>query len=109
MVYQCAISAGEKANIEKELNTLKEAVKSKDKQEIKQSMDSLQQVSHKLAEEIYKTTASQQAAGQSAEQEAQSRDGQKNPEGNGRDRQEKESTAGDDVIDADFKAEDNKS
>src|SRR5262245_44157268 len=56
--YGDKISAGDRSNIEKELGNLKEAIKSKDLSRIKSAMDSAQKVSHKLAEEIYKATAS---------------------------------------------------
>ena len=108
--YGDKVSDADKANIEKEVNNLKEQIKNKDKEKIKQGMESLQKVSHKLAEEIYKATASQQAAqgagaaggpgtdagpdGQSADQGGQDQ----KPSGD-----QKE-----DVIDADFKAEDDK-
>ena len=108
--YGDKISAGDKGNIEKELNNLKEAVKSKDKEKIKSGLESLQKASHKLAEEVYKSTASQQAAGAGAgaaggphghehEQQSQS---------SGGGQQEKSSGGKDDVIDADFKAENDK-
>ena len=101
--YGDKIPAGDKENIEKEINGLKEAVKSHDLAKMKAGMESLQKVSHKLAEEIYKATASQQAAqgpAGSAEAEPQSPGGE--------DVSPKKGSAGskDDVIDADFKAED---
>jgi len=104
--YGDKVTADDKANIEKELNNLKEAIKSKDHAKIKKSMESLQKVSHKLAEEVYKATASQQAAGQgtgaegpaagqAAEGASKSQQGQASSG-----KQDKE-----DIIDADFKAE----
>ncbi|MCC6758494.1 MAG: molecular chaperone DnaK, partial [Candidatus Omnitrophica bacterium] len=59
--YGDKVSATDKESIEKELGVLKEAVKEKDQAKIKSGMESLQKVSHKLAEEVYKATASQQA------------------------------------------------
>src|SRR3989338_6765619 len=59
--YGDKVSAQDKENIEKELNNLKEAIKSKDQDKIKSGMESLQKVSHKLAEEVYKATAAQGA------------------------------------------------
>ena len=53
----------DKENTEKELNNLKEAIKTGDADKIKQATESLQKASHKLAEEVYKATAAQQAAG----------------------------------------------
>ncbi len=100
--YGDKVSAADKESIEKELALLKEAVTAKDQAKIKSGMEALQKVSHKLAEEVYKSTASQQAshgptpeagAGPAPEQE-----------------QAPEKPAGkdDDVIDADFKADSDK-
>ncbi|MBF0385163.1 MAG: molecular chaperone DnaK [Candidatus Omnitrophica bacterium] len=104
--YGEKLSAKDKENIEKELNILKEAIKSKDQGKIKSAMESLQKASHKLAEEIYKATASQQASGANA-------DAQAHPHQGGP--QEETGTGGkssgdkkDDIIDADFKVEDDK-
>ncbi len=100
--YGEKVSAADKENIDKELNSLKEAIKSKDLEKIKSGMESLQKVSHKLAEEIYKATASQQASGaQGANQ------GQEAPTEENKETKTNEGKK-DDVIDADFKVEDNK-
>ena len=103
--YGDKVSASDKSNIEKELNTLKEAIKSKDQNKIKSGMESLQKASHKLAEEIYKATAPKQeshAEHSTAEHAA----------GAGGESKGKSSSGGsggqEDVIDADFKAEDEK-
>lgn len=103
--YGDKISANDKANIEKELNALKEAIKSKEQDKIKRGMESLQKASHKLAEEIYKATSAQEAAGQGRAREAHAGGG---AEGEKHERGRKE-TKKDDVIDADFKAEDDQS
>ncbi len=118
--YGDKISADEKANIEKELNSLKEAIKAKDHSRIKSAMDSLQKASHKLAEEVYKSTAAQQAAGAGSSSAGTA------SAGNQQDTSATSSTGtatggasnassgggnsdnGDEVIDADFKAEDEK-
>ena len=64
-------------------------------------MESLQKVSHKLAEEVYKSTASQQAAqGASGAQP-----GDEQPAAGAQQEAPKEDKK-EDVIDADFKAED---
>jgi len=101
--YGEKIPAGDKENIEKEIGQLKEAVKSHDLEKIKAGMESLQKVSHKLAEEIYKSTASQQAAQGAPEPqpEAKPRD-----QGGSSQKEGPASGSKDDVIDADFKAED---
>lgn len=98
--YGDKISADDKSKIEKELGSLKEAIKSSDEAKIKSGMESLQKASHKLAEEVYKATASQQAAGQEGSQQANA-DGSRKGKG-----QTATDTKNDDVIDADFKAED---
>ncbi|OGX08776.1 MAG: molecular chaperone DnaK [Omnitrophica WOR_2 bacterium GWA2_47_8] len=107
--YGDKVSASDKANIEKELNNLKEAIKAKDKDRIKQATESLQKVSHKLAEEIYKASASQQAAGAGAG--AAGGDGsfqQSSGEADQGQSRGKPSGKDEDIIDADFKAEDGK-
>ncbi len=102
--YGDKITDDDKKNIEKELKNLKDALEKKDVEKIKQGMESLQKASHKLAEEVYKATAAQQAAqGDSAgPQGAPGADGPQAEE------PKQESKAKDDVIDADFKAEDDK-
>ena len=47
-----------RGNIESALNNLKDALKSDDGDRIKKTMENLTQVSHKLAEEMYKRMAS---------------------------------------------------
>jgi molecular chaperone DnaK len=107
--YGEKISADDKGKIEKEMNSLKEAIKSKDQQRIKNDMESLQKVSHKLAEEVYKSTATQQAA----QDNATGQQGPHQQESAGASQSEpssrSKSTKSDDVIDADFKAENDKS
>lgn len=101
--YGEKVSAPDKENIEKELNALKEAVKEKDQGKIKSTMETLQKASHKLAEEVYKATAGQQAAGAGAAQsgpEASANASSDQPQG--------KSGKDDDVIDADFKASNEK-
>ncbi|MCK5580694.1 MAG: molecular chaperone DnaK [Candidatus Omnitrophica bacterium] len=96
--YGDKVSADDKANIEKELEALKEAIKAKDQEKIKTGMEALQKVSHKLAEEIYKATAAEQQAAQGAP----GADAQ--PEADAAQPQEEKKN--EDVVDADFKAED---
>ncbi len=100
--YGDKISSEEKSNIEKELTLLKEAIKSKDVEKIKTTMESLQKVSHKLAEEVYKASAAEQPAGAGADATAQ-------PAGNSTTQDSSQTQSEEpkeDVIDADFKAED---
>jgi molecular chaperone DnaK len=97
--YGEKISSADKEAVEKELSGLREAINSKDQARIKVSIESVQKASHKLAEEVYKATASQQAQGAGAGAEhahdAQSAQGQ----------QGGSSSHKDDVIDADFKTD----
>lgn len=102
--YGDKVSASDKADIEKEIEALREAIKNKNKDDIKAKMESLQKASHKLAEEIYKSTASQQAS-QPGPDAAGGPSGEAPPE----DGQPKEKAKGkDDIIDADFKSEGDK-
>jgi molecular chaperone DnaK len=106
--YGDKVSADDKANIEKELNDLKEAIKASDEDKIKKGMESLQKVSHKLAEEVYKATASQQAAGNSDTGAQQANAGQDGEAGGHQGGHTATDTKKEDIIDADFKAEDDK-
>ncbi|MBN1869093.1 MAG: molecular chaperone DnaK [Candidatus Omnitrophica bacterium] len=99
--YGDKISAGDKSKIEEELNSLKEVIKSGDVQKIKQGIETLQKASHKLAEEIYKATAAQQASGQQGPEPGDAQE-QGGPQGGGQTKDAQK----DDIIDADFKAED---
>ena len=103
--YGDKVSADEKANIEKELDVLKEAIKAKEQEKVKSVMESLQKISHKLAEEIYKASAAAQgaegAAGPAGDDGAQAQGAQQ-------DQPKQDAPKNDDVIDADFKAEDAK-
>lgn len=95
--YGDKVSAADKEAIEKELKGLKDKIEAKDNDGIKTAMESLQKASHKLAEEVYKATAAQQAqqqAGENPQQDAAASDGS-NDSGK----------SDDDVVDADFKTE----
>ena len=108
--YGDKVSDEDKKNIEAELENLKKAIEAKDIEKIKSTQEALQKASHKLAEEVYKATAAeQQTAGAGA---AQGPAGAEQAAGGSAEGQE-QSAAGDakkneDVIDADFKAEDEK-
>lgn len=101
--YGDKVSASDKESIEKELAALKQSISSKDQAKIKSGMEALQKVSHKLAEEVYKSTASQQAS--------HGPTGQAEPNASAQQEQPSEKPTGkdDDVIDADFKADSDKS
>ncbi|TDT70510.1 molecular chaperone DnaK [Hypnocyclicus thermotrophus] len=66
--YGDKVSAEERANIEAAVNKLKEVKDKDDLDAIKKATEELTQVSHKLAEEIYKTAQADQA-GQQAQPE----------------------------------------
>jgi len=104
--YGDKVSQQDRANIETGLNDLKQAIKDKNVDRIKKSMESLQQASYKLAEEIYKASAQKGASGQpGAGQEGpqagpeQSQGGPEAGPGQGEGKK-------DDIIDAEFRADD---
>ncbi len=106
--YGDKVSQQDRANIETGLNDLKQAIKDKNVDRIKKSMESLQQASYKLAEEIYKSSQQKgQPGGQGAGPQAGPEEpqggptGGPGPEGPGEGPGKK-----DDIIDADFRAED---
>jgi molecular chaperone DnaK len=105
------VNQAERADIEAKLNDLKNAIKDKNLDRIKKGMDELTKASHKLAEEVYKqTTAKQQAqagagpagAGKGPEAAEEPRE-KKSAEGGSASGGKKE-----DIIDAEFKEEDDK-
>ena len=73
------IGAEEAKSVEDALNSAKDAVKSGDVNRMRPAMDQVTKASHKLAEVLYKQTASQQPGGQAGEagpqQEARSQQG----------------------------------
>jgi molecular chaperone DnaK len=103
--YGDKVSQADREGILKELEGLKQAVKDKALERIKAASESLTKASHKLAEEMYKATAAQQAAGgQPGADVPPGAGGQADASG------PKEDPSGkkDDVIDADFKVQDDK-
>ena len=92
------ISQAERAEIEARVNDLKTAVKDRNVERIKKGMDELTKASHKLAEEIYKQAAAkQQQQGQKTETEEP------------KDQEPKEQKKqAEDIIDAEYKEEENK-
>ena len=85
------VDAATRGNIESQIEKLKKAMESNEKDEIQREMDQLMQISHKVAEEAYKRAAEQQGAqaGQAGAGPQQGQPGaQKGPD--------------DDVVDADF-------
>jgi len=100
--YGDKVSAADKEAVEKELTNLRDAIKDKNHEKIASSMESLQKVSHKLAEEMYKATAAQGQAQPGGEAQQPN-----NAEPNGS-AEPKSEKGKDDVIDADFKASSDK-
>ncbi|MDP2943677.1 MAG: Hsp70 family protein, partial [Candidatus Omnitrophota bacterium] len=98
------ISQSERADIEARINDLKAAMKDKNIDRIKKTMEDLTKSSHKLAEEIYKQAAAKQQAQQGAAGGAKQQESPK----------EEKSAAGgptsggkdEDIIDAEYKEED---
>jgi molecular chaperone DnaK len=102
--YGDKVSAAEKEAVEKELTGLRDAIKDKNLDKIKSSMESLQKVSHKLAEEMYKAAAAEKQAG-GANPQGEQPNPEQPQEGSAEPKAEK---GKDDVIDADFKASSDK-
>lgn len=102
--YGDKVSADEKSKIEDELKGLKEAIEKKDLEQIKTKQETLQQAAHKLAEEMYKASSAQQ--GETAGAEAGAEAGAQAAGG----AQQEQSTSNnkDDVVDAEFKSEEDK-
>ena len=92
--YGNKISASEKENIEKEIKNTRSAIAAKDINKIKSSTEHLGKAAHKLAEEVYKDAQKKQ---QQAQREQKKEDSGQKAEGKK-----------DDVVDADYKVEDDK-
>jgi molecular chaperone DnaK len=92
------LPADEKANIEKGINDVKEALKGEDLAKIREAKDALLKISHKLAEEMYKAAAAKQQAG--AGGEAAGTGGSSAPNGHGGNGEGK--TGPDNVVDAEI-------
>ncbi|MBL7155680.1 MAG: molecular chaperone DnaK [Candidatus Omnitrophica bacterium] len=93
--YGDRISAAEKENIEKKLKETKEAVSSKDVNKVKSAVEELSKAAHKLAEEVYKDAQKKQA-------EQQTKDKTKDEGRSTKDEKKQK----DDVVDAEYKVED---
>lgn len=94
--YGDKISQNERADIETAINALKTAIKDKDINRVKKGMEDLTQASHKLAEEIYKQAGAKQQGPKTETAE------QKTEE------EPKEKKKDEDIIDAEYKEEDDK-
>jgi molecular chaperone DnaK len=102
--YGDKVSQSERADIEAKLNDLRTAIKDKNPERIKKASEELTKASHKLAEEIYK----QASAKQQQQQKAGAGPGQEAPAGEGPEEEPKQEKKGEDIIDAEFKEEDDK-
>ena len=94
------VSQAERADIEARLNDLKQAIKDKNVDRINKGMEDLTKASHKLAEEIYKQAAAkQQQQGQKTGTKEEKTEEPKAKE---------EKKKDEDIIDAEYKEEDDK-
>jgi len=98
--YGDKVSASERSNIESRINDLKTAIKDKNLEGIKKGTEELTKVSHKLAEEIYKQQAAKQQQQQQPKQEAGAQQETEEPQA--------QKAKDDEVIDAEYKEEDDK-
>ena len=100
------VSQSERADIEVRLNNLKQAVKDKNVSNIKKGVEELTKASHKLAEEVYKKTAQSQKAGAGPQTGPQA--GPQGPQGEEPEPQREGAGTkkNDDIIDAEYTAED---
>jgi molecular chaperone DnaK len=104
--YGDKVPQAEREGILKELEDLKQAITDKAADRIKSSMEKLTKASHKLAEEMYKATqAAQGAQGAPGAEGAQAEPG---PDMGASEPKQDQKPGGDDVIDADFKVNDDK-
>ncbi|MBI4982466.1 MAG: molecular chaperone DnaK [Candidatus Omnitrophica bacterium] len=103
--YGDKVSQEDRAAIESSANELKAAIKDKNLERVKKGMEDLTKASHKLAEEVYKQAAQKQKA-----QGATGGQGQQGPSGQAAAEEPKQENKKNDeeVIDAEFKEEDDK-
>ncbi|MDO8729597.1 MAG: molecular chaperone DnaK [Candidatus Omnitrophota bacterium] len=103
--YGDKVSAADRTGVEEKLKFLKEALKGTDAAAIKKGMDELMQVSHKLAEEVYKASAAkgQPGAGVAGPGPGTGNGHAEHAENGGETGKKEEG-----VIDAEFKVDDDK-
>ncbi|MBM3249460.1 MAG: molecular chaperone DnaK [Candidatus Omnitrophica bacterium] len=94
------VSQADRANIEGAINDLKAAIKDKNIDRIKKGMEDLSKASHKLAEEVYKQSTAKQKQGEAG--------GAPGPQQQEEPKPEEGKKKRDDVIDAEYKEEDDK-
>jgi molecular chaperone DnaK len=100
--YGEKVSQSERADIEAKANDLKAAIKDKNVDRIKKGMDELTRASHKLAEEIYKQASSKQQS----QAEPNAGAGSSQDSGPQADGAEENKGKKEDIIDAEYKEED---
>jgi len=93
------IDSAEKSKIQSALDEAKKALEANDIEQMKKTSESLQQAAHKLAEVMYQQASKQQQAG--AGEQAQAGGPEAGPK-----QENKKSEKEEDVIDADYKVED---
>jgi molecular chaperone DnaK len=99
--YGDKIEAKDKENIQKKLDDFKKLLENeKDTDKIKAAMEDLSKASHKLAEAVYKEAQAKQQKQQQQQQQQQSQSGAQEQA------QQQETENKDDVVDADYKVED---
>lgn len=107
--YGDKVNEGEKKNIEEKIKELRETLKGTDSDKMKKAMEELSKASHKLAEEVYKKTAEAAKAQGPAQAGGEASGGSTGSEEAARPEQGEQPAGGsDEVIDADFTAEDKK-
>ncbi|MCX5700281.1 MAG: molecular chaperone DnaK [Candidatus Omnitrophica bacterium] len=105
--YGDKVSQEERANIEAKANDLKAAIKDKHVERIKKGMEDLTKAAHKLAEEIYKQASAKQQQSQASQGGAGSQHANPGPNEEGASPSGPETKA-EDIIDAEYKEEDDK-
>lgn len=98
--YGDKVSQTERADIEAKANDLKAAIKDKNIERIKKGMEDLTKASHKLAEEIYKQASAKQ-------QQSQQGQADSSAEQNANEEPKQNEKKDEDIIDAEYKEEDN--
>jgi len=96
--YGNKISQQERLDIEAKINDLKSAIKDRNIERIKRGMEDLTKTSHKLAEEVYKQTQARQTKQKTSETTEQEEPRKENSQ----------TSAKEDIIDAEYREEDDK-
>lgn len=107
--YGDKISETEKTDIQNKLDALKETLKLKEatKEQIQKGLDELTKASHKLAEQVYKAQSAKQQPGPGAQSAAGADQAQAGPSA-GQQQDSQAKPKDDNVVDAEYKEEDNK-